>query len=602
MAQTRQLAAIMFTDIVGYTALMGNDEAQAFDLLEKNRALQKPIIEQLNGRLIKELGDGMLASFNTATDAVQAAVKILHACRQLQSFTLRIGIHLGEVVFEHNDVFGDGVNIASRIQSVANPGSIFISETVYHNIINKKNFNAAFVKEEKLKNVKEPVKMYEVTVDAINTSLNNNADAVHASMKSIAVLPFANMSNDAEQDYFCDGISEEIINSLAQINNLRVISRTSSFALKGKSLHAGEIGKMLNVQSLLEGSVRKAGNRLRITTKLINAADGSHLWTDRYDRELQDIFAIQDDIAENVVTALKGFLTTKEKEVIKRPETFIEAYEYYLRGRQLFNRLQLPEAKTMFEKAIQIDGDYALAYSGMADVYSWLYEWEGALSADLQAAETSSSRALQLAPQLSESHSSKGYVLSLAKKYDEADEEFFKAIELNINSFDAYYLLARSYFARGEIQKSADMFRKASEVRQEDFQSVSLLYQTLRMLGNNYIDTGKEALKRARQFLMINPSDTRALSLGATTLYDIGETEEAYEWIDKAIQINPRNASVLLNATCLYGKAGQKEKALYYFEKAVENGFGNKNWITHDPDYDCLRDEARFKMLMDKLK
>ncbi|MEP6711538.1 MAG: adenylate/guanylate cyclase domain-containing protein [Ferruginibacter sp.] len=598
----RQLAAIMFTDIVGYTALMGSDESNAFELLQKNRQLQQPIIIEFNGKLIKELGDGMLICFNTATDAVNAAVKVLNACNEQQSFRLRIGIHLAEVVFENNDVFGDGVNIASRIQSAAVPNSVYISEAVHHNIVNKKNFYTRFIKEEKLKNVKEPVKMFEVITDATVTSVKVNSNPA-TQMKSIAVLPFVNMSNDAEQDYFCDGISEEIINALAHINNLQVISRTSAFALKGKNMDVREIGKLLDVQSLLEGSVRKAGNRLRITTKLVNVSDGAHLWSDRYDREMQDIFAIQDDIAQNVVTALKGFLTIEEKENIKRPETIIEAYEYYLKGRQFFNKLMLQEAKAMFEKAIEADAGYALAYTGLADAYSWLYEWEGADASDLKAAEANSSKALQLAPHLSESHTSGGYALSLAKKYGEAEDEFHKAIQLNSNSFDAYYLFARSYFARGEIEKSVDMFRKASEVRREDYQSLSLLYQALKMLGKDKEKaTAKESIQRARQHLIINPSDIRALSLGATTLSDIGEKEEAFEWINKAIKINSRNASVLLNATCLYAKSGQIKQALDLLEKAVENGFGNKNWITHDPDYDSLRDEPRFKMLMNKLK
>ena len=234
-------------------------------------------------------------------------------------------------------------------------------------------------------------------------------------MQSIAVLPFLNMSNDPEQDYFCDGISEEILNALTHLNNLHVVSRTSSFALKDKNLDAREIGKILNVQSLLEGSVRKAGNRLRIVTKLINVSDGTHLWSERYDREMADIFSIQEDIAGNVATALKGFLTTEEKAIIQRPETIIEAYEYFLKGRQLFHKLFLQEAKEMFMKAIEIDADYALAYAGLADAHSWIYDWLGANNADIEAAEKNSLKALALAPGLSESHVSRAFVLSLSQ-------------------------------------------------------------------------------------------------------------------------------------------------------------------------------------------
>jgi adenylate cyclase len=605
MAQTRQLAAIMFTDIVGYTSLMGDDEQKAFELLKKNRQVQKPVIETFNGKLIKELGDGILASFTTATDAVNAAVKILNDCNAENNFQLRIGVHLGEVIFENEDVFGDGVNIASRIQAVAIPNHIYISEAVHQNVINKKNITTKFVSEEKFKNVNQPVKIYEVVTDLETKPYSSihNTEPANTPKKSIAVLPFLNMSNDAEQDYFCDGISEEILNALTHINALRIISRTSSFALKNRNLNAAEIGKTLDVQYFLEGSVRKAGKRLRITTKLVNAADGSHLWSESYNRELEDIFSIQEDIAGNVVTALQGFLTMQEKEVIHRPETIIGAYEYFLKGRQLFHKLFLQEAKNMFEKAIELDADYALAYAGLADTHSWLYEWEGAKNADLDAAEKYSLKALLLAPNLSESHTSRAYVLSLAKKYDEAEKEFEEGIKLNSNSFDVYYLYARTCFARGQIEKSAQLFLKASEVRQEDFQSLLLLAQSLRVLGKKEVKQAlEEGIKRARNLLKLNSTDRRVLSLAPGNLWDLGNKKEAFEWMNKALQLYPEDAGVLINAACLYAKDNHKEEALNILEKAVNKGYGKKDWIEHDPDYDSLRNEPRFKALLNKLK
>jgi adenylate cyclase len=606
MSQTRQLAAIMFTDIVGYTALMGDDEQKAFDFLNKNRQIQQPAIEQFNGRLIKELGDGVMASFPTVSDAVNAAIKIQEACNAAKEFQLRIGIHLGEVVFENNDVFGDGVNIASRIQSAAQPGSIYISEPVYQNVFNKKGIHTKFIKEEKLKNVKDAIGIYEVI-----TSGTANSDMAILSKKSkesagksIVVLPFVNMSNDLEQEYFCDGISEEIINSLTQLNNLRVISRTSAFTFKNKNVDVREIGKILDVETLLEGSVRKSGNRLRITTKLVKASDGSHLWSNRYDRELEDIFLIQENIAENVATALKGVLTNKEKESIRRPGTNVEAYEYYLRGRQLLYQLVLGQSKDMFEKAIALDADYALAYTGLADAHSWNYEWEGGNNTDLVAAERYSWTALSLAPDLSESHLSRGYVLSLVKRFDEAEREFKEAIRLNPNSYDAYYLFARAYFANNQVEKSAVMFRKASEVRREDFQSMLLLGQSLNMLGRK--DEAEQAIgegiNRARKQLELNPDDRRALSLTSGSLYDAGEKEEAFEWMNKALELYPEEAGTLVNAACLFAKAGDKEKALDILELAVGKGFGKKDWIEHDPDYDSLREEPRFRALLGKLQ
>ena len=606
MSSTRQLAAIMFTDIVGYTALMGEDEEKAFALLQKNRALQKPLIEKFNGKYIKEMGDGILVSFHAVTDAVLCARAIQQACHEVPGLKLRIGIHLGEVVFEDGDVFGDGVNIASRIQAIATPGAIYISEEVHNNIFNKKEITTRYVRAETLKNVKEPVRIYEVLPvknqfqDDGPASKNLPADT--QPRKSIAVMPFVNMSNDPEQEYFCDGITEEIINALAQLDNLRVIARTSAFAFKGKNLDVRQIGKTLEVNTLLEGSVRKAGNRLRITTKLVEVIDGINLWSNRYDRELEDVFAIQEDIAENVATALQGVLSSKEKEAIRRPETNIETYENYLWGRQLFHQLALKEARLYFEKAIELDPQYALAYAGLADVHSWLYEWEGANAADLEAAEQASQKALALAPNLSESHSSRGFVLALAKKYEEAEQEFKEAIRLNVNNFDAYYYYGRACFAHGRIKESVEFFQKASEVRREDFQSPLLLTQSQRLLGMPSQEALVEGVNRARKQLQLNPTDRRVLSLTAGNLWELGEGEEGLRWITKALELYPEDTGVLVNGACFFAKAGNKEKALSLLEKVFGKGFGKRDWIEQDPDFDSLRNEPRFQALLRKLK
>jgi len=322
MSSSRQLAAIMFTDIVGYTALMGEDEQKAFDLLRKNRQLQKPIIEKFNGTWIKEIGDGVLASFHTVTDAVMCSIEIQKACNDIDDLKLRIGIHLGEVVFEDNDVFGDGVNIASRLQALAPIGGIWISEAVYKNVSNKKKIKTKFVSEEILKNVKEPVRVYEVkpedfetyesavTVPAasvirkqelrkkqkrlmpviiflsviivlglgyyINTIFQKTERDI-GKKNSIAVLYFENMSGDSQQEYFSDGITEEIITHLANIKALRVISRTSVLTYKGKPVNLKKIADELDVSSVLEGSVRKSGNTLRINADLIDARTDKHL-------------------------------------------------------------------------------------------------------------------------------------------------------------------------------------------------------------------------------------------------------------------------------------------------------------------------------------
>ena len=304
MTTTRKLVAIMFTDIVGYTGLMGSDEDRAFEVLRKNREVHANFIEKYNGTLIKEMGDGMLISFNLASDAVRCAIEIQKACKK-EDIPLKIGIHEGEMVFEGSDVLGDGVNIASRIQDHTDEGCITISGSVYRDIKNKSGIKAEFIGEKSFKNVEEPVKVYKVCGKDFVAEEQIEVSPVIKDKKSIAVLPFVNISNDPDQEYFCDGLSEELLNGLAQLDNLKVAARTSSFSFKGQDVDIVEIGHKLRVNTVLEGSVRKSGNRLRITAQLINIADGFHLWSERYDRQMDDIFDIQDEISLSILDTLK---------------------------------------------------------------------------------------------------------------------------------------------------------------------------------------------------------------------------------------------------------------------------------------------------------
>ena len=341
---------------------------------------------------------------------------------------------------------------------------------------------------------KNPSNRYSSAREVLNDlkSINISADShVQEQSSLIAVLAFKDMSPQKDQDYLCEGLAEELINALTKIKSLRVTARTSAFAFKEKQLDIREIGSKLNVETILEGSVQKSANRLRITAQLINVEDGYHIWSERYDREMKDVFDIQDDITENIVQALKMVLTNEEKQSIQSfPTSEIEAYEYFLKGRQFLNQLALYEAREMFEKAVEKDVSYALAYAGLAETHSWMYEWRGAKTEDLEAARFNSRKASELAPQLAESHISYGYVLSLDSRYDEAKKEFQKAINIDPNFFEAYYYYARNCFANGEIEKSAQFFAKAADVRRDDFQSLMLQGQSLRMLGKD-----KEAIK-----------------------------------------------------------------------------------------------------------
>lgn len=421
-----------------------------------------------------------------------------------------------------------------------------------------------------------------------------------SSRPSIAVLPFANMSTDKEQEYFCDGIAEDILNDLAQIDKLRVVSRTSSFAFKGKTEDLRSVGLKLNAQNILEGSVRKAGNRVRITAQLIKVSDGYHLWSERYDRDLDDIFAIQDEISQSIVAALKIKLDPNhESEKPKVPTKNIEAYELYLRGRIFFHqsgRKGLKYSRDLFLRAIEKDTNYALAYAGLAESLADDYMFFGNDELKLQEALEASNKALDINPELAEAHTARGMVISIKKMFDEAEAEFKTAISLNKNLFEAYYHYARSCFVQGKHQQAVDQFTLASKVKPDDYQSLFLAATSLMQL--NLGDKAKESLRRgleiAKNHLELNPSDVRAVYLGAGALAELGEVKEAKEWAARANAMEPNEAAVKYNCACLYAKLNEVETSVKLLGEAIACGFSAKIWIENDSDLNCIREHPDY--------
>ena len=419
--------------------------------------------------------------------------------------------------------------------------------------------------------------------------------------KSVAVLPFANMSTDADSEYFTDGMAEEIINALSKIQALRVASRTSSFAFKGRNEDISEIGKKLKVSTVLEGSVRKMGNRLRITAQLVNVADGYQLWSERYDREIEDVFAIQDDISQAIVKALRVILSEDEKKQIEKARVVnVEAYDFYLRGRQSFHQLRrksLDYARQMFEKAIAVDPGYALAYAGVADCYSLLYTYFDAREFNQRQADIASSKALELEPDLAEAHVARGMAVSLSKRYDEAVVEFERAIQLNPKLFDAVYWYARAELSQGKFEHAIRLFERASVLRPEDYQTGTFLAQALKSLGR----MEEAQLMRRRQVLVIeqhlelHPDDARAWIFGAGSMDDI---ERATIFIQRAMTVDPDDPMVLYNVACSYANMGKIPECLDALEQAVSKGWGDRTWIEHDSDLDSIRAEPRYLALI----
>jgi serine/threonine protein kinase/Flp pilus assembly protein TadD len=426
-------------------------------------------------------------------------------------------------------------------------------------------------------------------------------------VKSIAVLPFADMSPQRDQEYFTDGIAEEIINALTKIDALRVASRTSAFAFKGKNEDIGEIGRKLKVATVLEGSVRKAGNRLRVTAQLVNVSDGYHLWSERYDRELEDVFAIQDEIAENIVKALRVVLSEAEKRAIEKKRTDnVQAYDYYLRGRQFFHqwrRRSVEYARRMFERAIEVDPNYAIAYAGIADCCSFIYTYWDASAAHLEQAEAASRRALELDPESAEVHSSRGMALAFAKQYEEAEREFETAVRLNPKLFEAHYFFGRALFQQGKCAEAVRHYEEAGRIRPEDYQTLCFLALAYAGLARNgdAEATHRRAVQLIERHLELNPDDSRALNLGAISLVQVGQRDRALEWARRALAIDPEDSGMLYNMACFFALQGETEEALSCLEKSVELGFGLRDWIANDTDLVSLHSLPRFQAVLQRM-
>jgi non-specific serine/threonine protein kinase len=428
---------------------------------------------------------------------------------------------------------------------------------------------------------------------------------------SVAVLPFENVSSDPENEYFSDGLAEELISALTRVEGLRVASRTSSFAFKGRSDDVRRIGQQLNVRAVLEGSVRKAGNRLRITAQLVNAADGFQLWSEVFNRELVDVFAIQDEIAVSIVKALRGILTESEKRAIVEKATpapaDIQAYDYYLRGRQFFHqfcRRGFEFAQRLFSGAIALDPNYARAHAGLADCHSLLFTYWDTSPSHVQQADAASRRALALDPSLAEAHVARGLASGIKKQYAEAEREFQEAMQLDPALFEAVYFFARTCLAQGKLVEAAQLFEQACRLSPDEYQASSHLASLYNGLGR-HADAdaaSRRALGVIERHLELHPEDARAMYLGAVSLSQLHQPERALEWVTRAVALDPEEPVTLYNAACVYALQGQVERAMECLEKSVRSGFAHKEWIEHDADLSSLRSQLRYEAMIKSLR
>ena len=573
----------MFTDMVDYTSISEKNEELALTLLEDHRQLLRPVFARHGGREVKTVGDGFLVEFPSALEAVRCALEIQQLMyRRNQGVTsekkilLRVAVHLGDVEHRDGDVYGDAVNIASRIQSLTDPGGICITQQVYDHVRKNEEFRMVALGQNRLKNVQNPTEVYRVLP---LTERGEPTKTVALEPRRVAALPLAIISSDQQDEYFADGLTEEIINTLSSIPGLKVIARTSVMKYKEASKSVGEIGRELKVGTILEGSVRKAAGRLRITIQLIDVGSESPIWSQKYDRELEDVFKIQTDIAERVAEALKVQLLTENRTLIqqKAPED-IGAYVLYLRGRYHWsrrNKEDLEKAIAYFGEAIEKDPNYALAHAGMADCYTLMgrHLYLPAKEAFSKARDFAN-RALELNNDLAEAHTSLAAVLLIYDwEWDEAEDQFKRAIQLNPNYATAHYWHSVLLQTTGRLQESVTAAEKA--------QVLDPLSPVIGMgVVQAYFFSGQydKAVEECYRYLDMNPSFVVARDFLVHLHVQNGLFEEAAEEAKRLLDVSERKSEAMAHLAYVYAASGKTEEAKKLFEASVADAeFGYSN-------------------------
>jgi TolB-like protein len=636
----RQLAAILFSDMVGYTALMQENEQLARLKRKRLKDVLESTIGEFNGRLLQYYGDGSLSIFSSALDSVRFAIHLQQQLQQAPKVELRMGIHTGDVTMEEGAIYGDGVNLASRIESLAVPGGVFISEKVFDEIKNQNDIQTRDLGYFELKNVKLPVRVFAIANEGIvvpsRAEIKGN---IKQPVNRLAVLPFVNMSADPENEYFSDGITEELLNALTKVDGLQVISRTSAFAFKGKQNDIRDIATQLNVDRVLEGSVRKSGNRVRITAQLINAADGYHIWSENYDRNLTDIFEVQDEISSIIANKLRGNLTVKQQSatLIKAPVSNIEAYTLYLKGLHFWNRLtpaDVKKAMECFEQAIVIEPEYAQAYAMTAAAYSYLGS-SGQMLPDraFDIVHRYADKALQLDSSIAESHTAKASAyLFYDWKWDEAYTELQKAKSLNPGFMETYMLLSYYYIIMGKKQQALQVMEEAVKIDPLS----PIVYQAL---GDMYVFSERydEGIHQAEMLLKIDPEMRVAIEMigwatglkgdwaAALELFEevyrltnhplkglmgvgfanakLGNSEKALDCIHKMEQRQKEEPDSVIDAdlACVWYGLGNLEKTFYYLNQCVDKRMGPVNFFLEHPAFKELRSDPRYSQLIKRI-
>ena len=550
----RKLAAILAADVVGYSRMMGADEAGTLSALKRHReTVFDPAVAAHNGRIVKLIGDGTIVEFGSVVDAVNCALSVQRSGASMDqsapqpTIVLRIGINLGDVIIESDDIYGDGVNIAARLEPLAEPGGICVSSIVNESVGNRIDVRFTDGGDIRVKNIDRPIRIWKWHPGKMGTTAQRSSAAnpePNVEMPSIAVLPFTNMSGDPEQEYFSDGISEDIITDLSKIAGLMVISRNSSFTYKGRSVDTRAVGRDLGVRSVLEGSVRRAGNRVRITAQLIDATNGAHLWADRYDRDLTDIFAVQDDVTRRIVDALKVTLSPAEKARLADSGTpNIDAYDCYLRGRELLalnpkNREKFEQSAKLFMRALELDPGYAQAYASLSLAYNLDYQnrWSDDPDNSLQLAKHNAQQAIEKDPKEPLARQVACWAAMFDKDLGRAKSEVDIALSLNPNSSGAYASLGSIHTYSGRPLEAIPALERATRL------DPAFRPGHLHFLGMAYLLAGKyeTAVAVLKERILLVPGTDFSRVLMASALGHLGEVDEARRIWRELKEINPK--------------------------------------------------------------
>ncbi|HEU4463985.1 MAG TPA: tetratricopeptide repeat protein, partial [Gemmatimonadota bacterium] len=537
---SQRLSVVWFTDLVGYSVLVARDQDQAVALTQRFQEAVKRVVSQAEGRVVKFLGDAAMIESPSAEAALHAASAI-HA-----EFGkgIRTGIHLGDVVVATDgDLYGDGVNGAQRIQAEAEPGRIVVSEDVWRRFRNRPAFVFEPLGERRLKGI-EPMELFRLMSISAREPAEPHTSAAPVAMAgaapSIAVLPFVNMSPQADDEYFSDGVTEEVLTLLSRIEGLKVISRTSIMRYKGTDKSMRQIGEELGVATVLEGSVRHSGSRVRITAQLIDAATDAHLWGDHYDRDLEDIFAIQTDVAERIVEALRLRVTRRERsQLAEKPTENLEAYQAYLKGRHFLARrtgTTAQQAIELFRQAVAADGSFAAAWVALAEGLALSSMYGGApVASVIPEARAAAEKARRLDPRLGEAWASLGLVAVLEWKWDEADALLRRGLELSPNSVTVYYWYAILLTAKGRLEEANALLRRAVEMDPLSIPVQSALGANLSFQGRH-----EEALEHFRKTMELDPSYAPLYGNVAITYVSQGQFEKAFENFNAFSLLNPQ--------------------------------------------------------------